>query len=111
MSTFLPLLNLSSNPYFPPVPKSDRLPLIPSDKMGEISSKQLIEALVKLSKREVPLSSASNIEGLVMEVCMGYVGYSWRSGSEGEEGVEDIAKKLTEVEFEVGLLLRRKSFD
>lgn len=83
-TTYLP-----SPPPFPP-------PLIAPNNLPNISRKQLIDSLSKLT------SSAQQslyTEGLVFELLMEYIGRRWRAGD--KDIVEHIARKLTEVEFEV----------
>lgn len=71
---------------------------MPASTLLNLSRKQLVEVLSRVSKEKVDLDS----EGLreqVLEVCLEYVGRRWRG--EGEEVVDGIARKLTEIEFEV----------
>jgi hypothetical protein len=101
LSTLLPFVPTTSNPYFPSLVPTETSPLIPAFQLNDIDKQQLIDSLVKLSKREAKPGDGS--DALVAEICLEYIGRRWRNGGdgEGEELIEDIAKHLTEVEFEV----------
>lgn len=93
----LPLVDNATNPYFPEGRNTDG-PLPESSLLDSLSRTQLIDSLVRFSKLDS--TRVAGMEGLVLEICLQYVGKRWRE-VEGEERVEEIAKELTEVEFEV----------
>jgi hypothetical protein len=94
LATLFPFIRLTSTylPTPPPFPP----PLIAPNNLPNITRKQLIDSLSKLT------SSAQQslyTEGLVFELLVEYIGRRWRSGE--KDIVDNVARKLTEVEFEV----------
>ncbi|WOO81523.1 uncharacterized protein LOC62_03G005045 [Vanrija pseudolonga] len=66
---------------------------------AHISRKQLIDALVRLSRDG---GYPATVEARTLELLLEYIGRRWRSAVAGEDIVDGITKKLAEVEFEVG---------
>lgn len=93
----LPFID-QTNPYFP-LQRNKDTTVVDTPSFDQITRAQLIDYLVRLSKRDV--SRAISLKGLVIESCLEYVGARWRA-TQGEERVDELAKELTEVEFEVG---------
>jgi hypothetical protein len=94
LATLFPFIRVTSTylPSPPPLPA----PIVAPNHLPTITRKQLIDALSKFST-----SSPQSLytEGLIFEVIVEYIGRRWRSGE--SDIVENISRKLTEVEFEV----------
>jgi hypothetical protein len=94
LATLFPFIRVTSTylPSPPPLPA----PIVSPNHLPSITRKQLIDALSKFST-----SSPQSLytEGLIFEVIVEYIGRRWRSGE--SDIVENIARKLTEIEFEV----------
>jgi hypothetical protein len=104
VSVFFPFLVLPSNPYFARCTIASPPSLLPADVLPHITRKQLIDALVTLSKARTLIMQHQHIEKSVIELCLEYIGRRWREtgGRAGERNLVDlVAKKLIEVEFEV----------
>ncbi|KAL1410834.1 hypothetical protein Q8F55_001777 [Vanrija albida] len=67
---------------------------------AHLSRKQLIDALVRLSRDG---GYPASVEARTLELVLEYVGRRWRLSAAGEDIVDGITKKLAEVEFEVTL--------
>jgi len=94
LATLFPFIRVTSTylPSPPPLPA----PIVSPSHLPSITRKQLIDALAKFST-SAPQSLYT--EGLIFEVIVEYIGRRWRSGE--SDIVENISRKLTEVEFEV----------
>ena len=70
--------------------------------LGTVKREKLLEALAKLSRGQHDTGvNAREVVVLVNEVCLEFVCREWREvAGRGEEGVREIARKLTEVEIE-----------
>ncbi|ODO05562.1 hypothetical protein I350_04617 [Cryptococcus amylolentus CBS 6273] len=105
LTSLLPFTRLPSNPYFPTPEPPLPPPLLPNSFLATLTRNQLIDALARLSKEDRLISKKLHYEQeLVLEACLEYIGRRWRS-AETIDGnvVDDISRKLTEVEFEVHL--------
>ncbi|TYJ58947.1 hypothetical protein B9479_000382 [Cryptococcus floricola] len=105
LTSLLPFTRLPSNPYFPTPEPPLPPPLLPNSFLATLTRNQLIDALARLSKEDRLISKKLHYEQeLVLEACLEYIGRRWRS-PETIDGnlVDDISRKLTEVEFEVHL--------
>jgi len=73
-----------------------------------LSKKQVIDVLTKTSQERTDVEGeAQSIREQVLELCLEYVGKRWRGGEGKDERlVDSIARKLTEIEFEVGTEVR-----
>jgi len=104
LATLFPFIRVTSTylPSPPPLPA----PIVSPNHLPSITRKQLIEALSKFST-----SSPQSLytEGLIFEVIVEYIGRRWRSGE--SDIVENISRKLTEVEFEVRPLCKSGADD
>jgi hypothetical protein len=104
LATLFPFIRVTSTylPSPPPLPA----PIESPNHLPGITRKQLIDALSKFST-----SSPQSLytEGLIFEVIVEYIGRRWRSGE--SDIVENIARKLTEVEFEVRPLFKSGADD
>jgi hypothetical protein len=103
-SSLYPLLDLTP-PYIAAevgihVPPS----LLPASTLLCISRKQVIDVLSRLSREQVVIDGkVHGVREQIIEICLEYIGKRWRAGLGGVENVvEAIARKLTEIEFEVG---------
>jgi hypothetical protein len=100
LSTLFPLVSPDPYSYFPKSPLD--IPALPlAVGLDGLTRKQLIDALVWISQRDITAASQGGLERKILEICLDYVGRRWRGVGDGEEGLEEIAKTLTEVEFEV----------
>ncbi|KAK4687654.1 hypothetical protein P7C73_g2461, partial [Tremellales sp. Uapishka_1] len=101
LSTLCPFIILPTRPHFPVQQPSLPPSLISPSAIDNLSRRQLIDTLVKLSK-EKTFEETCLREELVLELCLEYVGRRWRTAVEkGEDVVEAIGKKLTEILFEL----------
>ncbi|WVQ94908.1 hypothetical protein IAU59_001994 [Kwoniella sp. CBS 9459] len=103
LQILLPFVHLPSNAFFPSTEPPLPPPLLPATSLGTISRNQLIGALARLSAENYRDGSRPFCdEPLVFELCLEYIAKRWRSTEVGEEGIVDqISKKLAEVEFEL----------
>ena len=67
----------------------------------------MIDVLARVSReKRVVDGDPEGLREQVLELCLEYIGRRWRCGEKGEEDiVTGIARKLTEITFEVGLKL------
>ncbi|WVQ75603.1 hypothetical protein IAR50_005231 [Cryptococcus sp. DSM 104548] len=105
LTALLPFTRLPSSPYFPTPEPPLPPPLLPNSSLAALTRNQLIDALARLSKEDRMTSKRLHYEQeLVLELCLEYIGRRWRSAeSVNGDVVDDISKKLTEVEFQVHL--------
>ena len=104
LHTLFPFVDVPSNPYFPVTTPPAPPPLLALSSLQDISRKQLIDVLTRFS-REISLVREEDgvlNEALIVEVCLEYVGRRWRErGDKGYAGFQEIAKKLSDIEFDV----------
>jgi hypothetical protein len=104
LATLFPFIRVTST--YLPSPPPLLAPIVSPSHLPSITRKQLIDALSEFST-----SSPQSLytEGLIFEVIVEYIGRRWRSGD--ADIVENIARKLTEVEFEVRPLSESEADD
>jgi hypothetical protein len=79
--------------------------LVPASTLLNLSRKQLVDILSKISReRSIAEGSCAGLREQVLEVVLEYIGRRWRRAEETEDVVDLVARKLTEIEFEVGPL-------
>ncbi|ORX39431.1 hypothetical protein BD324DRAFT_332120 [Kockovaella imperatae] len=97
---FPPDTFLAHDPIGPPDPES----LLPPSTLSTLSRKQLVDALIKLSKTLLAERPTGWSE-LVLELYLEYIARRWRLALEKHDSnlVDGIGRKLLEIEFDVQL--------
>ena len=98
-----PLVKFEYDPDFPDLAETVPSQLLPASTLLNLSRNQVIDVLSKTSReRHVVHGDANGFRQQVLEMCLEYIGKRWRGGERNDADlVDSIARKLTEIEFEV----------
>ena len=100
----------TSPPHYPGCTASPLPPLVPPSILPTVSRKQLVDGLVRLSRRlAVHSLVVDEWQETVIELCLEYIGRRWQLALEKHETdiLGGIGLKLLEVEFDVSCLIFR----